>query len=830
VRSCFWTTPKVKKQTFATAAAVLISSTALLVLLCLLGRTDPGVPSPALAALLQITPTVLLVNPTSAPNDLDTAIVITGTDFVSTPTVYLGDTLLDDLSWVSSTTLAATVPWGIDPGVYTVTVSNPGSESGSLSNAFTVTQGIGVWNAGELYGGNIGEVVVNPVTPTTVYAASQDVGLFRSRDGGESWSLVYAPGASDLAIDPITPTTIYWGSGGQLYRSDDEGDTWNHLISISPADVPYPHPTISGTVYATRQWDGGGLWKSTDRGQTWVTATNGLTDTNVSGLVFHPTDPITMYLGTANGNVFRSTDAGDSWIYVAQPINYVITLAINPRGAHELWVSNGCLNVPGITRKSTNVEHTAWISVGQPVGTVPLQSIDFPPLAWGDAFSRTVFVAGCFNDGYKTTNDGDTWEHFCPEGGEIGHDIALHPAISNTFYASSKYDGVYKTVDGGETFQVINQGLTAVVPEQLAAVPGQPDVVYAITDRPGGIYKATRGGENWRFLDIDSAGDRTLSVVSVDPFTPTRVYAAGDHPAGFSWWIHTSEDGGETWTMTAVITAAEPYSDCNAVMIGVLRADPVHPGILLAGIHHLRFGTPYFEAGGIYSSTDYGENWTYIDVGQEISPVTDLAYDAVTPTIVYAATDGGGMLRSTDGGQTWQRTGESEPSLDSVESIAVEQSSPYRVFVWTGPGGAGLYVSEDHGESWAQADFALTGFQVEQILCTHDDPSSLYLAVTSGWLGPGLFRSTDGAQSWWGWGRAAGALGYVPIYSLATVTATDRVILYAGTTGGYVGGGTAQALDSADNGGTLVNAGVYRYTMRLAWEVYLPLVFKAYTP
>jgi photosystem II stability/assembly factor-like uncharacterized protein len=739
----------VKKQTFATAAAVLISSTALLVLLCLLGRTDPGVPSPALAAPLQITPTVLLVNPTSAPNDLDTTIVITGTDFVSTPTVYLGDTLLDDLSRVSSTILAATVPWGMDPGVYTVTVSNPGSESGSLSNAFTVTQGIGVWNAGELYGGNIGEVVVNPVTPTTVYAASQDVGLFRSRDGGESWSLVYAPSARNLALDPFTPTTIYWkDERGPLLRSDDEGDTWIPLgpVGQSTWQAAYPHPAEPDTVYFSSQSsEDGGVWKSTDRGQTWVTMTNGLTDTEVAALAIHPTDPMTMALATANGHVFRSTDGGESWAYASTPVDYPSSLAFNPWVDNELWIADSCFGGDA-TYRSTTVSYTEWVSMSLP----PVTDIDFAPSSWGNVLSSTVFASVCFAGAYKTTDGGGTWDDFGPEG--AGHSFALHPTLTGTIYMASVWDGVFKTTNGGDTWQVIQEGLTAVSPQQLTTVPGQPDIVYAVTDRPGGIYKATRGGENWRFLDIDSAGDRTLSVVSVDPFTPTRVYAAGDHPAGFSWWIHTSEDGGETWTMTAVITAAEPYSDCNAVMIGVLRADPVHPGILLAGIHHLRFGTPLFEAGGIYSSTDYGENWTYIDVGQEISPVTDLAYDAVTPTIVYAATDGGGMLRSTDGGQTWQRTGESEPSLDSVESIAVEQSSPYRVFVWTGPGGAGLYVSEDHGESWAQADFALTGFQVEQILCTHDDPSSLYLAVTSGWLGPGLFRSTDGAQSWWGWG------------------------------------------------------------------------------
>ena len=399
------------KRLFLLLGATLVSLSMLLILVCVLGRGSAGVSRSARAAALQITPTVTLVDPPSAANDLDASLVITGTDFEAGAGVWLGGTALNDVGRVSSTTLTATVPWGMDPGVYTLTVENPGGESGSLPNALTVTQGIGVWSAGALYGGDIDEVVINPVTPTTVYAADGQVGLFRSRDGGENWTFVYAPGARDVAIDPLTPTTIYWGTGG-LFRSDDEGDTWHWLGDL--VRRPYPHPTMPNTVYATDDpgyVGGSGLWKSTDRGQTWVTKTSGLTDTAVVGLVFHPTDPVTMYLGTADGNIFRSSDAGDSWSYVARPITTLMTLAINPHGAHELWVSNHCVNRPNLTLKSANVEHTTWITAGGSVGSESVESIAFPRPAWGDAFSETVFVAGCWTDNlFKTMNGGDTWE------------------------------------------------------------------------------------------------------------------------------------------------------------------------------------------------------------------------------------------------------------------------------------------------------------------------------------------------------------------------------------------------------------------------------------
>jgi hypothetical protein len=80
------------------------------------------------------------------------------------------------------------------------------------------------------------------------------------------------------------------------------------------------------------------------------------------------------------------------------------------------------------------------------------------------------------------------------------------------------------------------------------------------------------------------------------------------------------------------------------------------------------------------------------------------------------------------------------------------------------------------------------------------------------------------------WEPAGGLLGQVPIYSLAAVTATDRVILYAGTTGGDVQDSGAQDLALAVSEGTLVNAGVYRYTTQRTREVYLPLVLRAQAP
>jgi photosystem II stability/assembly factor-like uncharacterized protein len=411
-------------------------------------------------------------------------------------------------------------------------------------------------------------------------------------------------------------------------------------------------------------------------------------------------------------------------------------------------------------------------------------------------------------------NGGDTWEQLTDvHSGE--NDVALHPVISNTLYIGSRWNGALRSEDGGITFQVMDQGMTALYPVQVATVPGYPDVVYGIAERQGGIYKGTRGGQEWQFMDIGEWLDPR--VVAVDSFTPTRLYVADHGDTG--WRIHISEDSGLTWA-SDVITTPEIYSDCNAIIPEHLRGNPVQPGALLAGVLHFRHGSPPFQAGGIYRSTDHAESWTYVDVGDVISQVNDLAYDTLTPTIVYAATGGSGMLKSTDGGQSWQPMGESEPGLDCVEHLAVERSGDHRVFAQAC--GSGLYVSYNQGVSWTVGIPWSGG--VDDMLCTDDEPSVLYAAT-----GEGLFRMVEGG-GWMWWEPAAGLMGEVPVYSLATVTATDRVILYVGTTGGYVESDAAQGLDLASNDGLFVNAGVYRFTTRRTLELYLPFVVRVYEP
>jgi len=142
--------------------------------------------------------------------------------------------------------------------------------------------------------------------------------VFKSTDGGSSWSVVSLPNAGTsavnaLAIDPATPTTLYVGTrlrglhgSFSVFKSTDGGSTWSVVNTGLPINTPVTalaiDPTIPTTLYAGTV----GVFKSTDGGSTWSAVNTGLTNTAVRALAIDPATPTTLYAGT-DGGVFVIT-------------------------------------------------------------------------------------------------------------------------------------------------------------------------------------------------------------------------------------------------------------------------------------------------------------------------------------------------------------------------------------------------------------------------------------------------------------------------------------------------------------------------------------------
>ena len=129
----------------------------------------------------------------------------------------------------------------------------PTAAAGSLPGAFTVGAGIGQWNPGDLFGGQMQQLLMKPGDPNTLYATAYGVsGLFRSTDAGEHWAFVtdkVSANANGFAVDPLHPDWLYVIDNG-LMRSTDEGDTWTTLDAVHLAGRACPSGVPAGARLA----------------------------------------------------------------------------------------------------------------------------------------------------------------------------------------------------------------------------------------------------------------------------------------------------------------------------------------------------------------------------------------------------------------------------------------------------------------------------------------------------------------------------------------------------------------------------------------------------
>ena len=715
---------------------------------------------------------VIAANPNSSPNDLNTALAITGTGFIDGAIAKVGDTALQDVMWISASRLEARLPWGVEPGVYTLTVTNPGGASANLPEALTVEQGIGVWieNSGP-EGGLVQRLAIHPLTPSLLFAVSQDGGMLRSQDGGANWELSldqlrWGPSISFGADGHTVYASVEW-EPVNLWRSDDNGLSWQPIPipDTNAANNIVAHPTQADTVFATIAYqDGGreGLYRSVDRGLEWVQITEGISGKTPSVIAINPVHPLTMALGMVNGEIYLSTDGGESWNFASQALpGRIGSLAFHPSGSGELWVT-GYHSCDGVV-KSSSPDLSSWIPVKDGGVTICTNYVTLAPLAWGEAYSQTVFYHSYL---LRMSSDGGlNWSNYGGLAGNSVYAIALHPTDPQTIYVGS-LEGVLGTIDDGANWQVLNHGLTGLAPEALEVLPDLPETVYAQNNDSPGIYQGEMGGAAWSFLPITpsvSAPANQTTAFTIDPNDPQRIYLAG-HAT-----ILISTDSGQTWPFTTMLPIPPEFPSC-AHWTTKLAADPFSPGVLLAGVEEA-CGNWGSDPGGLYLSTDFGETWMQRMVGVPISQVNDIAFDWGNPGTVYAAAAGSGALRSTNSGLTWQPVNNGlDPRWGGV-IIETETTPPYRVYYSDGPY---LYMSRTraiHGQGFRPPDGG--NISIQLLHFTHGNPSVLYLASASG-----LYASTDGGNTWKRTPEPLG-IGMGMAWSLASSTPDARTVLYA---------------------------------------------------
>jgi photosystem II stability/assembly factor-like uncharacterized protein len=550
--------------------------------------------------------------------------------------------------------------------------------------------------------------------------------------GAQSWVPVGPPGGDvrSLAAHPGAPHIVYLGTaGGVLYRSDESGGRWERLepgfplhgMSLDDLAVA-PDGTVYVGYWALRG-GGGGVAHSDDGGRTF-TVLPGISGQAVKALALAPSDPETVIVGTLTG-VFRSRNGARSWRRISAEdhpeLKNVNSIAIDPEDPNTIYV--GTWHLPWKTTDGGR----SWRSIHTGI----INDSDIMTLTFDRRSPHTMYATACSGI-YRTKNAAGRWTKVrgIPNSSRRTRAFAQHGQDPDTFFAGTT-EGLWTTEDGGASW-TLRTARELVVNALLT----QPDGSLLVGTDGAGVLRSNDGGRTW----TDSNQGFSERFVSRVLFAPAGgrvvvgVTADRRHGGVFS---APSPEG--PWRRLA------PGLEGREVLTIALAGDTV-----LAGTDD-----------GIFLSR--GEAWrrlpTVVD-GADLHPhVTDML--ALGPQLFLAATSQG-LLRSTDGGDRWQR--HRLGVLRTVERIAVS-SGPEPVVLAATP--IGFFESRDRGASWTPVAGRIGDARVHALAFAPGSDRVVFVATPRG-----LYKSEDGGRGWWPRG---GGLPLLDITGLA-ITRDGRTV------------------------------------------------------
>ena len=620
--------------------------------------------------------------------------------------------------------------------------------------------------------------------PNLYYFGSVDGGVFRSEDGGVTWTPLFQHGPvasiGAIAVAPSNPKIIYIGTGEADMRSD---------VSL-----------------------GGGVFRSTNGGRTWHAV--GLTKTRqISAIIISPHNPnhvLVAALGHSFGpnperGIYMTVDGGRRWHHV---------LRLNDR--------TGVADLVADPDNSRVLYATSWSAVRPPW-------TQYPPL---EGYNSAV---------YRSTDGGRSWRRLKTRGlplaraGRVGLAVAPH-GLLYAVVSAHPGGGIYRSLDGGHTWTLVNADRNlwrrGWYFGEIFVDPKNPDVVYVPNTA---FYRSLDGGENFVCIKGSPSGD-DFHTMWISPNHPKRMILGVDQG------VAISVDGGRMWTPWLNQPTAQIYrlatdnrypfhiyatqQDSGSLNLvsrsnegiltlrswtataggeaGYVFPDPADP--------HIVFGTDIGGSVSRYDSrTGLSENispWPLNTFGQPL-PVAPYRYSwivplAVSPRAPYALYVGAQkVMRSTDGGRRWTAispdlTGrrihgptswKTPPTIanatalgyGAIYTIAVSPRAPGNL--WVGTTNGFVWHTTDGGQHWTNVTprGLRPWSRIDRVTASPFDARSAYLAVDRHRLNddrPYIYVTHDGGQSWRLQARGLPSHAYVHV---VREDPDRRGLLFAGT-------------------------------------------------
>ena len=627
--------------------------------------------------------------------------------------------------------------------------------TGENNNQRSVAYGDGVYksnddgksweNVGLKNSEHIGKIIVDPRNSNVVYVAAigplwsegGDRGLYKTTDGGKTWEQVLKnekgeslldahTGVTDFVMDPRNPDVLYaaafqrrrhvftyvgGGPGSTIYKSSDGGKTWAKAakglpgsdigrigLAISPADPEIIYAIVEAA-------EGGGFFKSTNRGASWEKQGGHVTSGNYYCEIFpHPTEPNTVISMDVFNQITR--DGGKTWSQLGEEYKHVDNHVhwIDPNDpdfmlsgcdggiyhtydAGKTWVFHGNLPVTQFYKVEVDNSTPFYYIYG---GTQDNFSLGGP--------SRSRNAHGITNGDWFVTQLGD------------GFESQIDPQNPNIVYAQYQYGGLTR-------FDKASGEMTGIQPQPregenayrwnwdapLATSVHKPGRIYFAANK---LFRSDDRGDTWTVLgdDLTRQIDRnTLPVMgriqSIDAVAKNQSTSEYGNIVAFSespknenllyvgtddGLVQITQDGGRTWTKISNFPGVPEMTYVN-----MLLASQHDENVVYACFNNHKRGDfkPY-----IFKSSDKGRTWTNISANlPERGSTYSIAEDHVESNLLFVGTEFSCFF-TRDGGGFWKKLGNGLPTI-AVRDIAIQKRENDLVL---GTFGRGFYVLEDY--------------------------------------------------------------------------------------------------------------------------------------
>jgi photosystem II stability/assembly factor-like uncharacterized protein len=567
------------------------------------------------------------------------------------------------------------------------------------------------------FGGDARSLAADPGSPRRVYLGTDTGWIYRSEDGGTSWTRVtHLAHRDDLVIDDIlvdsrNPKRLIAAAyckdkpDGGLFISEDGGNSWYEQAQMSGQSVRSlgrapsdPNELIAGTLK--------GVYRSTDDAKHWeLISPAGSTELHeVESVAIDPADSNVIYAGTWH-LPWKTVDGGAHWVNIKEGIiddSDVFSIIVDPKNPKIVYASacSGIYKSETAAEPNPRDQDKRFDKLGSN-GVIPSAARRTRKLGQDPEHLETVF-AGTTEGLYRTIDGGRHWDRMT--GAEIiVNDVWVDPTDSNHVLIATERGGVLASVDGGVSFAPSNAGFTN---RQVVAVTTDPatQAVYIglVNDKAdGGVFKSTDGGITW-LQDASGLGGR--DVFSLAPASDGTLLAGTAHGvfrlADDSWADSSAMDGenGEAAASPAAAKQTQPArARARPTKRPVRRPAVAKPAIaalkrLDTIVYALAPSDRFVYAGtsdGLMVGDSTGKDWKPVESLQ----MPDTRFVAVRQKIVMAAT-----LRrieiSMDEGTTWDPVA-LPAELTMIGAVAIDEKGN----LWAG-GREGVYYSTDYGATW----------------------------------------------------------------------------------------------------------------------------------